>query len=145
MVKSGKVPRCQHTFSSPSREPWLVALQAGSKTLQDETEERFGTYWNDRSDTPAATDADSPAVMLAALQALEINEPWLAPICRRLRELAAVDRGHSRAARQAMQYIAASLPPSEAAYWRALLEAQDSAHDSRADWSRGSSSRDQGG
>ena len=63
-----------------------TALMVQSGSLQrlaatsDHATQRMGV-------TAMLATATSPAVQLAHLEALEAREPWLAPICRRVREL----------------------------------------------------------
>ena len=63
-----------------------------------------------------------PLVPVTALDALAATEPWLAPICGRLRELIGSGFGDGDFVREAVRYIADALPASKAEPWRALLE-----------------------
>jgi hypothetical protein len=47
-------------------------------------------------------------IPLAALDALATAEPWLAPICTRVRELITSGFGDSRFVRESLRYIADS-------------------------------------
>ena len=59
--------------------------------------------------------ATNSAVQLAQLEALETREPWLAPACRRLRELTNAGFGDSLLALRLLEYLANAAPASETA------------------------------
>src|SRR5947209_7860983 len=67
------------------------------------------------------------AIPVLELEILQANEPWLAPICRQLRQLDSAGLGDSLLAHQLVRYIADAVPAWRAAPWRALVDNSPSA------------------
>ena len=61
-------------------------------------------------------------IPLQELDDLAVSEPWLAPVCGRLRELIVADLTSGPLTSDLLRYIAEALPNSKAGPWRALLD-----------------------
>lgn len=69
--------------------------------------------------------------VLEELEVLAIKEPFLRPVCNRLRELIMQGQTESYTAQRLLEYVMRELPSAESEFWRALLAKQTLAGDCR--------------
>ena len=110
-----------HVFGSvPCSKRRFIVLPGGKNRGSD------GRNAVDQRDAQANPKDDSCRLMrpipLEVLDHLAVSEPWLAPVCARLRELIAADFTSGPLTDDLLRYIAEALPSSKAGPWRALLD-----------------------